>query len=111
VSFFSRAGGYPAHIHDNSTGIWYIAAAFDNAVGPGQPPTQDVLILRTNAGGATLRWADGTAEKVVVSATTPAGAPSLSQNHYDPEQSLALLHGARRFTGRQGGETWQDVTD
>lgn len=104
VSLFSRSGGYPYHFRDSSTGIAYVFAAFDDTDG-----TQTVLAVRQNALGALLTWADGTTEKTVATGLTAAGRPIVQPNRYDAVQSLLLMHGDRRYSSPNGGETWSEI--
>ena len=108
VPIFSRAGGIPVHIRDQSGGVWYVAAAFPAGSDPAAT-TEDILIARLDGGSNLLHFADGTTQKIVAAASPAAGRPSLTQNRYDPEQPLTLLHGDRRFIGRGGGELWTEI--
>jgi hypothetical protein len=107
VPIFSRTGGVPVHIRDQSGGVWYVAAAFPH--GSATSTTQDILVARLDSGNNLLHFADGTTEKTIVSNTTAAGRPSLTQNRYDPEQPLLLLHGDRRFFGHNQAEVWTEI--
>ena len=103
MNIFSRTGGIPVHIRDQSGGVWYVAAAFLSG------SHEDVLIARLDSSNNLLRFADGTTEKIVIAGTAAAGRPSLTQNRYDPEQPLVLLHGDRRFLGRNQAELWAEI--
>lgn len=105
MALFSRSGGFPQHFRDTSTGILYAFAAFDDPAG-----TQTVLAARQNVLGVLLHWADGTTEKVVATNLTAAGRPVALPNRYDGVQSLLLMHGDRRFSSPDQGETWTAVT-
>ena len=108
LPIFSRSGGIPIHIRDQSGGVWYVAAAFPSSSDPAST-TEDILIARLDSGSNKLLFADGTTEKVIARGSPAAGRPSLTQNRYDPEQPLTLLHGDRRFIGRNQAETWTEI--
>jgi hypothetical protein len=102
VALFSRSGGYPSHFRDSSTGVLYAFAAFDNATGG----TQDILLVRQDAQGNALTWADGTTEKVIAAGLAAAGRPVALANRYDPTQTILLQHGDARYSSADNGETW-----
>ena len=108
----AKTGGLPGHIRDNSTGIFYVAASFPHLDGSGHAVAgqEDVLIARLDALDGLLHWQDGTTQKVIASAIAAAGKPSLTQNRYDPQQPLLLLHGDKKYLGTLGGEVWTDIT-
>ena len=115
MPIFTETGGLPCHLHDESTGLTYVAASFAVAPAATAPPgtvstTEDLRLVRLGANLVPVPWADGKAEKVIKLAAPKAGRPSLTQNRMDPEQPLLLVHGDKKFLGSQGGEIWQEIT-
>ena len=106
MPIFSQTGGLPDHLYDEAAGIFYIAAAFLSSI----DNTETIYAARQDTQGNTLTWADGTTQKVVAASIAAAGRPTLSQNRFDPEQPLILLHGDLKYLGTQGGEVWTALT-
>lgn len=116
MPIFTETGGLPCHLHDESTGLTYVAASFAVAPPANSPAgtvstTEDLRLVRLGANLAPVAWADGKLEKLIKAGSPKAGRPSLTQNRFDPEQPLLLIHGDKKYLGSQGGEKWAEVTN
>lgn len=115
MPIFIETGGLPCHLHDETTDLTYVAASFAVAPAANAPAgtvstTEDLRLVRLGGDLRPVRWADGTAEKLIKAASPKAGRPSLTQNRFDPEQPLLLIHGDKKYLGTMGGEVWAEIT-